>query len=135
MERELVELVWLRAHSCREYCRLPQAYAVFTFEIDHIIAKKHGGETAPENLCLTCFYCNSFKGPNIAGLDPQTGKLVRLFNPRRHHWKRCFRWVGPQLVGRTPTGRATVEVLCINNPQALTLRQSLIDEGVFPPSG
>jgi hypothetical protein len=37
-------------------------------------------------------------------------------------------------VGRTPIGRATVEVLCINNPQALALRQSLLDEGVFPPS-
>jgi hypothetical protein len=80
-----------------------------------------------------CRFCNSFKGPNIAGLDPKTGKLVQLFNPRRHHWKRCFRWAGPRLLGRTPIGRVTVEVLCINNIQAVALRQGLIDEEVFPP--
>ena len=134
MEQELVELVWLRARSRCEYCQLPQAFSLFSFEIDHIIAKKHGGATVPENLALACFYCNSFKGPNIASLDGQTGKLVQLFNPRRHHWKRCFRWAGPLLVGRTPIGRVTIQVLCINNLQALALRQSLIDEGVFPIS-
>jgi hypothetical protein len=134
MEQELVELVWQRARSRCEYCQLPQAFSLFSFEIDHIIAKKHGGATVPENLALACFYCNSFKGPNIASLDGQTGKLVQLFNPRRHHWKRCFRWAGPLLVGRTPIGRVTIQVLCINNLQALALRQSLIDEGVFPIS-
>jgi hypothetical protein len=104
MERELVELVWLRAHSCCEYCQLPQANALLAFEIDHIVAKKHGGETVPENLCLSCFYCNSFKGPNIAGLDPQTGRLARLFNPRRHHWKRLS--VGGAAAGGQDADRA-----------------------------
>jgi hypothetical protein len=134
MEPALVELVWQRAHARCEYCQLAQASSLLTFEIDHIIARKHGGATVPENLCLACFYCNSFKGPNIASIDAQTGKLVQLFNPRRHHWKRCFRWAGPLLVGRTPIGRVTIQVLCINNPQALALRQSLIDEGAFPPT-
>src|ERR1051326_2330612 len=134
MDRELVELVWRRAQSCCEYCQLPQAYSLPAFEIDHIIAKKHGGRTVAENLALACFYCNSFKGPNLAGLDPQTGKIVQLFHPRRHHWKRCFRWAGPFLVGRSPIGRATIAVLCINNLAALGSRQALIDEGVFPPA-
>ena len=134
MEQELVELVWRRAHGRCEYCQMSQAHSLLTFEIDHIIAKKHSGATVPENLCLACFYCNSFKGSNIAGRDVQTGKLVQLFNPRRHHWKRCFRWAGPLLVGRTLIGRATIQVLCINNPQALALRQSLINEGTFPPT-
>jgi hypothetical protein len=132
MEQELVQLVWQRARSRCEYCQLAQEHSLLTFEIDHIIAKKHGGETVPENLCLACFYCNSFKGPNIASIDAHSGKLTQLFNPRRHHWKRCFRWVGPLLVGRTPIGRVTIQVLCINNLHALGLRQSLIDEGVFP---
>jgi 5-methylcytosine-specific restriction endonuclease McrA len=66
MEQALVELVWQRAHARCEYCQLAQASSLLTFEIDHIIAKKHGGATVPENLCLACFYCNSFKGPNIA---------------------------------------------------------------------
>src|SRR5437763_1342806 len=134
MKRPLVALVWQRALSRCEYCQLPQACSYFSFEIDHIIPKKHGGQTVPENLCLACFYCNSFKGDNISGLNSRTGKLVHLFNPRRHHWKRCFRWDGPLLVGKTPIGRVTVSVLCINNPQAMALRQSLIDEGGFPPA-
>lgn len=132
MEQALVELVRQRAQGRCEYCRLAQSHSLLTFEIDHIIAKKHGGATVSENLCLACVYCNSFKGANIASIDPHTGKLVQLFNPRRHHWRRCFQWAGPQLVGRTPIGRATIQVLWINNPQALALRQSLIDEGVFP---
>ena len=134
MEHELVELVWQRAQSRCEYCRLAQAHSTITFEIDHVIAKKHGGQTVPENLCLACYYCNSFKGPNVAGVDPQTGKVVPLFNPRRHHWKRCFQWSGPLVVGRTPIGRATIQVLEMNNPQAVALRQSLIDEDAFPPT-
>ena len=48
MEQALVDLVWLRAHSCCEYCHLPHGRVVLLFEIDHIIAKKHGGETVAE---------------------------------------------------------------------------------------
>jgi hypothetical protein len=71
---------------------------------DHVIARKHGGGTAEDNLALACFYCNSAKGPNIAGIDPQSGQLVPLFNARRQSWPRHSRWVGPCLVGRTRIG-------------------------------
>jgi hypothetical protein len=134
MDAELVEFVWQRARLCCEYCRLPQLYSLLPFEIDHVIAKKHGGRTVAENLALACFYCNSFKGPNIGGLDPRTGKLVQLFHPRRHQWKRCFRWRGPILIGLTPIGRSTIAVLCLNNLEAIALRLAIIDEGVFPPA-
>src|SRR6266705_343976 len=114
METELVDLVWQRARSCCEYCQLPQSCSQLTFEIDHIIALKHGGKTAAGNLALSCFYDNSFKGSNIASLDPQSRKLTGLFNPRRHLWDRHFRWDGPVLIGRTATGRTTIRVLLIN---------------------
>ena len=65
--------------------------------------------------------------------DPKTGKVIRLFHPRRHSWDRHFRWDGPRLVGRTPIGRATVAVLAMNHPDRIALRELLIDEGVFPP--
>ena len=39
-----------------EYCQLPQASPSIPFEIDHIIARKHGGTTVAENLALSCFY-------------------------------------------------------------------------------
>jgi hypothetical protein len=101
--------------------------------MDHIIAKQHGGPTVDHNLALACFFCNSAKGPNIAGVDPDTGKLAPLFNPRRQRWNRHFFWDGPRLVGRTRAGRATIAVLAINDPAFVAVRQALIDGGLFPP--
>jgi len=112
---------------------MPQAYDEATFEIDHIIARKHGGPTILRNLALSCFWCNSHKGSDIAGLDPRTHKLRPLFNPRRHKWSRHFRWQGPFLRGRTPIGRVTIVVLQINDPFRVALRAALIAEGRFPP--
>jgi hypothetical protein len=110
-----------------------QEHLELSFEIDHIIARKHRGSTRAGNLCLACFACNNHKGPNISGLDTQTKKIVPLFNPRRHKWHRHFRWDGPVLVGLTPAGRATVAVLEINLDYRVAFRQGLIAEGVFPP--
>jgi 5-methylcytosine-specific restriction endonuclease McrA len=133
MERELEELVWQRAAGCCEYCRVPQEFDRLPFEIDHIIAIKHRGPTRASNLCLACFACNHHKGPNVAGVDPDTNKIVPLFNPRRHKWERHFRWEGPEVIGITPAGRATVSVLEMNLPLRVAFRQGLIEEGVFPP--
>jgi hypothetical protein len=133
MERGLIDLVWKRAHSRCEYCQLPQTASIYTFEVDHVIPKKHGGKTEAKNLCLSCWYCNSFKGSSITGISSQTGRVVRLFNPRKHSWRRCFSWRGPLLIGKNPTGRVTIAVLSMNNPQAVELRRPLIAEGVFPP--
>jgi hypothetical protein len=134
MDEALTRLVWERAGRRCEYCRLAQANSRLTFEIDHVTARKHGGRAVGPNLALSCFYCNSFKGPNIVGIDPRTRRVVRLFNPRRQKWDRHFRWSGPRLIGRTAVGRATVAVPRMNHPQAMALRWSLIDEGVFPPA-
>jgi len=133
MDRALARLVWERARGRCEYCQIPQECDGFTHEIDHAIARKHGGLTIAQNLVLACFPCNNHKGPNIAGVDPVTKKLTQLFHPRRHAWDRHFRWDGPYLVGKTPIGRVTIVVLEINFSERVLLRQALIDEGVFPP--
>jgi hypothetical protein len=135
MDAALEQLVWQRAKQRCEYCRLAQADSVLTFEIDHIIPRKHGGTTRAANLALSCFYCNRFRGSDLTGLDPQTGELTRLFNPRRHKWQRHFRWDGPALVGRTAIGRTTVVVLQINLPVRVAQRAELIAAGLFPPAG
>ncbi len=132
MDEELIRLVWRRAGSCCEYCRHPRAFTRMSFAIDHIIARKHRGLTAAGNLALTCIACNGHKGPNIAGIDPASRKIVRLFHPRLHKWAYHFRWDGPVLIGRTPIGRTTVAVLEINLPYRVALRRALISEGAFP---
>ncbi len=111
---------------------LPNALSVVPFEIDHVIPQKHGGTTVEENLALACFYCNRYKGPNIAGFDPQSRQLSRLFNPRHDIWDQHFEWTSNRIEGLTATGRATVEVLRLNHSEMLTVREALREEGVFP---
>ena len=133
MKRSLERQIWRRAKSCCEYCRMPQAYDAIPFELDHVIALSHAGATSAANLALACFLDNSYKGTNLAGVDPDTCRIVPLHNPRRQSWKRHFRWNGPILIGRTAAGRATIVVLRINLPYRVAQRAILIDEGVFPP--
>ncbi len=133
MNAGLAQLVWNRARNCCEYCIIPQECEDIAFEIDHIIAKKHGGPTMASNLALSCYHCNSFKGSDVGSLDKLTGKLTPLFNPRRHSWHRHFGWQGGLLLGRTAIGRVTATLLNINDPLRVELRDMLIDEGNFPP--
>lgn len=118
---------------CCEYCQFPAEFAELPFEVDHIIAKRHRGQTVSDNRALSCFYCNRYKGPNPAGFAPATNELTPLFQPRNDLWADNFRWNGPQLVGVTAVGRDTIEVLRINHLDAIQVRASLIAEGVFPP--
>jgi len=83
MERALEERIWQRARDCCEYCQMPQEFDALRFQIDHVIAMSHGGSTLAANLALACFNCNSFKGPNLAGIDAKTKKIVPLFTDRR----------------------------------------------------
>jgi len=91
VNRALVERVRRRARFACEYCRFPQAGSPLRFHVDHVIARQHRGRTVLSNLAFTCARCNAFKGPNIAGVDPDTGRLTPLFNPRRQRWDRRFR--------------------------------------------
>lgn len=132
MERALDEEVRVRARGIFEYCRSAQQHYPERFQIDHIIARQHGGATTPENLALCCLDCNSRKGPNIAGRDPTTGQIIPLFNPRAQSWAEHFQWSGPYVMGLTASGRATIAVLALNRPARVAVRQMLIEEGVFP---
>jgi hypothetical protein len=132
MDKATEELVHERAEGRCEYCRMIEEFDDLPFQVEHIIAKQHGGSDDPDNLALACVPCNLHKGPNLSGIDPLTGKIVRLFDPRRQRWRRHFRWNGALLEGRTLSGRATVEVLRINLAIRVALRQSLIDNGEFP---
>lgn len=132
MNRELEALVRERAGDRCEYCRFPQAFAELPFQFDHVIAKKHHGDTTSENLAYACIYCNRYKGPNVAGIDTKSAASTPLYHPRRDRWEEHFHWNGPELIGLTAVGRVTIDVLRINHPDAIAVRASLIAEGVFP---
>ena len=134
MDKALDATVRERAHGRCEYCHLPQSYSRIRFPIDHVIARQHDGLAESENLALACSRRNRHKGPNIAGLDPLTRQLVRLFHPRRDLWSEHLRWDALAIVGLTPIGRATVHVLAINSPGNLAVRQEMLADGVFPPT-
>src|SRR6516164_1930088 len=120
-----------RAGNVCEYCGLPQSCKTLPHEIDHIRAKKHHGPTTLENTCWCCAYSNSSKGSNASGYDKESGKLVRLFNPRRDRRKDHFAWRGPRLIGKTPIARATIDVLNINDPTRVEHRRVLLKLGLF----
>jgi hypothetical protein len=129
---ELVRQVWRRAQGRCEYCRLPAAAYPLPFHVDHIVAQQHGGSDRSENLALACLHCNRHKGPNIAGRDPVSGEIVRLFDPRRDAWAEHFVWREAELTARTAIGQVTIQVLAINAPDFLAVREALLAERVFP---
>jgi hypothetical protein len=134
MDAATRDFVWTRASDRCEYCRIHQTNEPFyRLHVEHIVAKQHGGTDVPENLALACHHDNDHKGTNLTGVDPSTGKVMRLFNPRRQRWSRHFRFDGPVIVGRTQCGRATVVVLALNALDRVELRAELIAEGIFPP--
>ena len=80
-----------RAGDRCEYCGLPQdAVPLVTFHIEHVTPKQHGGTDDPANLALACYHCNLHKGPNLAGIDPDTGERTPLYDPRRQRWDDHF---------------------------------------------
>jgi 5-methylcytosine-specific restriction endonuclease McrA len=101
---KLRRLVWQRAHSRCEYCRIPSHCDILPFTVDHVIALKHHGATEADNLALACAVCNSYKLDNLSGVDPLTNSIVTLFHPRKDCWEDHFVWSSAILVGVTPKG-------------------------------
>ncbi len=109
---------------------MPASGYVGSFHVDHIVARQHGGQTVIENLALACLHCNQRKGPNIAGRNPETGKLVPLFHPRLDCWDDHFEWLGADLAGLTEIGVVTIQVLAINESGFRAIRIALREEGI-----
>ena len=65
------------------------------------------------------------KGPNLAGVEPGTHAVVRLFHPRRDKWTEHFAMDGALIVGKTPIGRVTVSLLRMNDARRLRVRALL----------
>jgi hypothetical protein len=132
------EAVRHRAGNRCEYCRLPQAAFRRAFHTEHIVARQHGGAANPDNLAFACWSCNFKKGPNLSGIDPKTGQFTALFHPRKDEWSEHFSAhvgtlvpLGVEIRGLTPVGRATVQVLGLNEEMRQMVRYELWLEGLY----
>ena len=122
----LRQLVIERAQGRCEYCLIHQDVSIYSHEVDHIIALKHSGQTIAENLALSCLPCNRHKGSDFATIDPNTGEIVPLFNPRRQVWDEHFTLNNGRIEGITLIGQATARLLMFNTPTRILERQLLI---------
>jgi HNH endonuclease len=131
MDTTTRDFVRRRADNRCEYCLLRQEYCDLTHHVEHIVSRQHGGLDDIENLALACQRCNLRKGPNLTGVDPETGDVVRLFHPRHDQWGEHFLLRDVKIEGRTPVGRATAQVLDMNDARRMELRSELLARGVW----
>lgn len=133
--KELRRRVAVQAkHRCG-YCLTAEAVVGTPMEIDHLIPESLGGQTEESNLWLACSLCNDRKSNRISAVDPETGDVVRLFNPRRQTWSEHFRWTatGEEIEGMTSTGRSTVAALQLNRASLVEARRLWVLVGWHPP--
>ena len=133
MESSARIIVRTRAHNCCEYCLLPQDSCSLTHHIEHIVPRQHGGTDDHSNLALACHRCNLRKSPNLTGIDPITGEIVPLFDPRRDRWPDHFRVRGPVVEGITAIGRTTVRALSMNDARRIERRELLAGRSDVSP--
>ncbi|BDA66076.1 hypothetical protein CAL7716_002420 [Calothrix sp. PCC 7716] len=133
---EVVSRVRNTARNPCGYCLSPQHLVMARLEIEHIKPVSKGGSSDETNLWLACPLCNGYKSDKTTATDPDTGETVNLFNPRTQVWSEHFYWTqdGLRIVGKTPTGRATVIALHLSDdPDALEVRSYWVLAGWHPP--
>lgn len=130
----LRQLIDQRAAGTCEYCLIHQTFSIYSHEVDHIIASKHGGESTKDNLVLACLPCNRYKGSDLTSIDPLTGAIMPLFNPRTQIWLEHFQLEEGFILGLTAVGRTTIFLLRMNEINRVQLRQSLAAQGLYPES-
>jgi 5-methylcytosine-specific restriction endonuclease McrA len=122
------------ARRC-EYCHAPQEATGARFHIEHIHPLAAGGGDDFDNLAFSCPSCNLAKNRRTTAVDPVTKQVVPLFNPRTDVWDDHFAWAENRrtMIGKTPTGRATVVALDCNNPDLWPQARALwFDNGLLP---
>jgi len=115
-----------------EYCLVHEDDSFTPHQIDHIVSRKHGGDSSPGNLALACVRCNAWKGSDIAGNGLEPGRIVPLFHPRRDRWQDHFRIEDGEIVPLTETAAATARLLRLNLLGRVTERRALSQSGRYP---
>ncbi len=123
-----------RARNRCEYCHAPQSVCGYRFHLEHIVPVAQGGLDGDENRALACAACNLTKRDMTQAIDPESGKMSRLFNPRSDRWDEHFGWdeESQRLLGFSVIGRATVNALSLNDSMRLEARMFWVECGLFP---
>jgi hypothetical protein len=124
----LRRMVYERACDACEYCLVPEIASFVSHEVDHVIAEKHGGQTDEGNLALACTICNKHKGSDLASIDPMSGEIVRLYQPRGDRWGDHFQ-LNPEngeIIALTVIGRVTARLLRVNRRERVEERGLLV---------
>ena len=132
VSEELRAEVARRAGQRCEYCLIHEGDAGFSHQVDHIVSRKHGGSSAADNLAYACVICNRHKRSDVASIDPRTGGIVRLFNPRSDHWADHFQLEGAVIEPVSGIGSATASLLRLNAPERICERALLQSLGRYP---
>jgi HNH endonuclease len=121
----LRQAVIAAAHGRCAYGLSPEEMMGITFAVDHILPRSAGGRTQLDKLCLSCPTCKRHKARRLSARDPLSGRVVTLFHPHHDVWSHHFGGStdGAHIIGRTPTGRATVEALHVNRLAMILLRR------------
>jgi hypothetical protein len=132
---DVARRVRARFGNCCAYCRTAEDLSVAIFEFEHIVPLAAGGDTAYDNLCLSCPTCNRWKADRTMAADPVTQQDARLFHAQHDRWTDHFAWNedATSLIGLTPIGRATIVLLKMNRPQLLRVRRMWVAMGEHPP--
>jgi 5-methylcytosine-specific restriction endonuclease McrA len=135
LPHEVKDAVVQRAQFRCEYCGSPQRFCPDPLSVDHVLPRSRGGNDDLSNLVLACQGCNNHKYIGTEALDPVTGDVVALYNPRQHAWDDHFAWSEDFtfMLGKTPIGRAAVEKLRLNRPGVVNLRGLLRLINAHPP--
>jgi hypothetical protein len=134
--RAVRRLVRERAGRRCEYCQHPDSLTTAPYVCEHVPPRVKGAGDTPDELAWSCPYCNGYKHIKTHARDPQSNRLMPLFNPRRQKWSQHFAWSDSYLniIGLTATGRATVEALKLNREELVNLRGALLLTGDHPPN-
>ena len=113
-----------RAGDRCEYCGVSQDGQEATFHVDHIRPRRDAGTSDLANLALACVSCSLRKGARTTVTDPDSGQTTACFNPRIDEWQDHFSLDREfSIVGKTPIGTATVQLLRMNRPLAIAIRR------------
>ncbi len=117
------------------YCQTQERVSGVPLTIEHLFPVALGGTDDELNLWLSCRLCNEAKSMLIEAIDTITGGVAPLFNPRLQLWSQHFVWdsFNTQMLGLTPTGRATILTLDLNSTFRISSRILWVEAGLHPP--